>query len=404
LSALARQVFINPLFRRIMSEFLKIQSEARAKAWNEAQALLDRAATENRDLTAEENEQFARINADIDQRAALIEQVKAAEEREARAAEAARGFEVRETASARTDADILRSIANGEVRSHSFEKRALVPSDNTVPKSFYDEVFAVARLVGPMLDVSQVISTASGENLTIPTLTAYSTATIKAASSAIAESEPTFSSITLGAFKYSFLVPVANELVSDAGFNLQSVLADEIGNAIGYAVNAGLTTGTGTVQPTGVVTAAGSGVTGGTGVAGAFTADNLIDLQYTLDGAARRLPGVAYMATGSAIGAMRKLKDTAGNYLYQVNVGQPDSFAGYNVIENPAMAAVATSAKSVLFGHLPSYKARVAGGLNIAQSTDYGFDTDTTWYRATLRVDGNLTHAGHIKYFAGAAS
>lgn len=387
-----------------MSEFLKIQSEARAKAWNEAQALLDRAATENRDLTAEENEQFARINADIDARAALIEQVKAAEEREARAAEAARGFEVRETASARTDADILRAIANGEVRSHSFEKRALVPSDNTVPKSFYDEVFAVARLVGPMLDVSQVINTASGENLTIPTLTAYSTATIKAASSAIAESEPTYGSITLGAYKYSFLVPVANELLTDAGFNLQASLAEEIGNAIGYAVNSGLTVGTGTVQPTGVVTAAGSGITGGTGVAGGFTADNLIDLQYTLDGAARRLPGVAYMAAGTTIGAMRKLKDTAGNYLYAVGVGQPDTFAGYQVIENPAMAAVATSAKSVLFGHLPSYKARVAGGLQIAQSTDYGFNTDTTWYRATLRVDGNLTHAGHIKYFAGAAS
>jgi HK97 family phage major capsid protein len=70
---------------------------------------------------------------------------------------------------------------------------------------------------------------------------------------------------------------------------------------------------------------------------GGFTADNLIDLQYTLDGAARRLPGVAYMAAGATIGAMRKLKDDAGQYLYQVNVGQPDSFAGYNVIENPGM-------------------------------------------------------------------
>lgn len=385
-----------------MSDFIKVQAEARAKAWEQAKALLDHAASENRDLSAAESEQFDRINADIDQRSALIESVRAAEEREARAAEAAKGFEVR--TESRGDEDILRSIAMGETRSHTFEKRTLVGSDNTVPKSFYDEVFAVARLVGPMLDVAQTINTVSGENLTIPTLTAYSTATIKGAGTAISESEPTFSSITLGAFKYSFLIPVANELVTDAGFNLQSVLAEEIGNAVGYAVNTGLTTGTGTVEPTGAVTAAGSGVTGGTGVSGAFTADNLIDLQYTLDGAARRLPGVAYMAAGSSIGAMRKLKDTAGNYLYQVNVGQPDNFAGYSVIENPAMAAAATGAKSVVFGHLPSYKARLAGGLQIAQSSDYGFNTDTTWYRATLRVDGNLTHAGHIKYFKGAAS
>jgi HK97 family phage major capsid protein len=105
-------------------------------------------------------------------------------------------------------------------------------------------------------------------------------------------------------------------------------------------VNAALTNGTGTVQPRGIVTAAGSGVTGGT--AGGFTADNLIDLAYTnLDGAVRRLPGVGYMAAGQTIGAMRKLKDTAGNYLYQVGVGQPDTFAGFSVIENPHVPTAA---------------------------------------------------------------
>jgi HK97 family phage major capsid protein len=101
---------------------------------------------------------------------------------------------------------------------------------------------------------------------------------------------------------------------------------------------------------------------------------------------------------------MRTLKDQAGNYLYTVNVGQPDSFAGYNVVENPAMAAVGTGAKSVLFGHLPSFKARVAGGIQIAQSADYAFNEDVTTFRVLMRVDGNLTHSGHIKFFRGAAS
>jgi HK97 family phage major capsid protein len=110
------------------------------------------------------------------------------------------------------------------------------------------------------------------------------------------------------------------------------------------------------------------------------------------------------MAGGPAIGAMRKLKDTAGNYLYQVNVGQPDNFAGYPVVENPGIAAVATGAKSVLFGHWPSYKVRVAGGVQVATSTDYAFNTDTTVFRVMMRVDGDLTHASHIKYFIGAAS
>lgn len=382
--------------------FVKAQKELIANLVEQIREVTDFADAEKRGLLGEEIAKISRIENDIRSAEDAVRVAESAEARLASAADAARNF-VPNTES-RSDSDLLRAIARGEVRSHEFEKRTLVPSDNTVPKSFYDEVFAVARLVGPMLDVSQVISTSTGEQLTIPTLTAYSTATIKGAGTAISESEPVFSSINLGAWKYSFLIPVANELLNDAGFDISSLLAEQAGNAIGYAVNDGLTNGTGTVQPTGIVTAAGSGVTGGTGVAGAFTADNLIDLAYSLDGAARRLPGVGYMANTASVGAMRKLKDGAGNYLYQVGVGQPDVFAGFPIYENPAMAATATSAKSVVFGHLPSYKVRMAGGLQIAQSSDYAFNTDVTTFRVTMRVDGGLTHAGHVKFFRGAAS
>ncbi len=384
-----------------MSEFIKAQEELRANLTLQIQESLD-AAEERGGLDAETTQKISRIEDSIRSADEAIAIAQRNEERKVEASAAAKGFVP--AAEARSDEDFLRSIVNGEIRSHNFEKRALVSSDNTVPKSFYDEVFSVARLAGPMLDVSQVINTASGEDLTIPTLTAYSTATIKGEGSAIADSEPTFGSITLGAYKYSFLVPVSNELLNDAGFNLSSLIAEQAGNAIGFAVNAGLTNGTGTVEPTGVMTGAGAGVTGGTGVAGAFTADDLINLQYTLDGAARRLPGVAYMAAGSSIGAMRTLKDGAGQYLYQVNVGQPDSFAGYDVVENPAIAAAGLGDASVAFGHLPSYKVRMAGGLQVAQSTDYAFNQDVTTFRVLMRVDGNLTHAGHIKKFTGGAS
>jgi len=382
--------------------FVKAQKELIANLVEQIREVTDFADAEKRGLLGEEIAKISRIENDIRSAEDAVRVAEGAEARLASAADAARNF-VPSTES-RSDSDLLRAIARGEVRSHEFEKRLLVPSDNTVPKSFYDEVFSVARLVGPMLDVSQVISTTTGEQLTIPTLTAYSTATIKGAGTAIAESDPVFSSITLGAWKYSFLIPVANELLNDAGFDISSLLAEQAGNAIGYAVNDGLTLGTGTVQPNGVVTAAGSGVTGGTGVSGAFTADNLIDLAYSLDGSARRLAGVGYMANTQSVGAMRKLKDSAGNYLYQVGVGQPDAFAGFPIYENPAMAAIGTAAKSVVFGHLPSYKVRMAGGLQIAQSQDYAFNTDVTTFRVTMRVDGNLTHAGHIKFFRGAAS
>jgi HK97 family phage major capsid protein len=384
-----------------MSEFIKAQQELRANLTMQIRDVIESAEADKRGLDAAELEKIDRIEADIRSADEAIAVAQRNEERKVEASAAAKGF--MPSVSERSASDILRNIV--ETRgAHTFERRTLVPSDNTVPKSFFDQVFDVARLVGPMLDVGQRINTASGEDLTIPTLTAYSTATLKSAGSAIDESEPTYSSITLGAYKYGLLIPVASELISDSGFDISAHLAEQAGNGLGFAVNAALTTGTGTNQPNGVVTAAGSGIVGGTGVTGGFTADNLIDLQYTLDGAARRLPGVAYMAAGSTIGAMRKLKDNAGQYLYQVNVGQPDTFAGYSVIENPALAAIGTAAKSVLFGHMPSYKVRVAGGIQVATSTDYAFNQDVTTFRVMMRVDGDLTHASHIKYFQGAAS
>lgn len=382
-----------------MSDFIKRQQELRANLYEQIKDTIESAEKENRGLDAAELEKIGRIEADMDSAAVSIETATRAESRKLEVATASAG--IVPAVESRSDADIFRSMASGEVRSHTFnhEKRAaLIPGVNTVPVGFLEEVYGLARLVGPMLDVSDVITRTSGESLRIPTYTAYSTAAQFAAGSAITESAPTFDSILISPKKIGFTVQIANELLSDAGFNIESVIAEQAGNAIGFKINDLATVGTGTTETTGIVTASGSGVTAGTT---SFTADDLITLQYSLDGAARRLPGVAYMANTSTLGAMRKLKDDSGAYLYMVNVGAPDVFAGYNVIENPAMANVGTGAKSVVFGHLPSYKL-VTTGLEVATSTDAFFANDVTAYRFTYRFDGALTHASHVKHLVHA--
>ena len=382
-----------------MSDFIKRQQELRANLYEQIKDVIETAETENRGLDAEEMQKIGRLEADMDSAAQSIETAQRAEERKLEVATAAAGFVPAEEK--RSDADIFRAMAAGEVRSHTFNhetRAALVPSVNTVPVSFLDQVYGLARLVGPMLDVSDVITRTSGESLRIPTYTAYSTAAQYAAGSAIAESAPTFDSILLSPYKIGFTVQIANELLSDSGFDIESVIAEQAGNAIGFKINDLATVGTGSTETLGLVASAGSGVTGGTTT---FTADQLIDLQYSLDGAARRLPGVAYMANTSTLGTMRKLKDGDGTFLYQVNVGAPDVFAGYNVVENPAMANVGTGNKSVVFGHLPSYKI-VTTGLEVATSTDAYFANDVTAYRFTYRMDGALTHASHVKYLVHA--
>ena len=397
-----------------MSDYIRQQAEARAKAWEEAKALLDSAAAEKRDLTAEENQTYDRIMADLDSRSQVMETMKAQAEREERAAEAMKGFEAQVkpevvAVPAINEADLIRSLARGEIRSHSFEKRDVTKGSTgaPVPTSFYDQVIMLARHVGPMLETSTILNTAGGENLQIPSLSAYSTGTVSSEAAAIGESDPTFNAFkTLGAYKYSFLTQISREMVEDAGVDILGFLAQQTGNALGYAVNGALTTGTGTVQPTGIVTAAGSGITGGTGVTGAFTADNLIDLVYSVDTAGRTLPGTGWQMNAQSIAAVRKLKDSAGQYLFSPSLSADarDLLLGYPIFENPAMASPATSAKSVIFGHLPSYYARTVGGLRLDRSDDYAFQNDLITFRATMRVDGNLIQTSHVKYFAGAAS
>lgn len=382
--------------------------EARQKAWHEAKALLDTAAAEKRDLTAEESETFQRMNDDLDRRAAQIEDINKAMAREERVNEAVRGIEsaVRPNTATRTDSEQIRALAKGDIRQAVFmpnhEARAISGASTgaPVPTNFYDEVLLRARLTGPMLDVSTVLNTASGENLQIPRLSTYSTATVSTATAAIATSDPAFSAfITLGAFKYSFITQVALELLSDSGVNFEQFLAQEVGNAVGFAVNTGLTTGTGTVEPTGIVTAA---TTGGTTAATAtITADELISLYYTLDGAARLLPGVGWQMAGSTIAAVRKLKTTgSAEYIWTPSLAanQPDTILGKPVYENPAMPALGSSAtaKAVIVGHFPSYYTRVAGGLQLDRSDEYAFNQGMATFRAVFRVDGNLPQATHV--------
>ncbi len=390
--------------------YIDRQIELRNRAWEEAKALLDTAAAEKRELSAEESETYARMNDDLNARSATIKQLQDDEAREQRFVEATRDIKRSESvAPKQDDAAVLRSLARGEVRSFEFEKRDVTTSSTgaPVPTSFYDQIVEHMVVVGPMLETSTMIRTAGGEALQIPRTSAYSTATLTAQGSAFSESDPSFQAfITLNAFKYGFLVQVSREMLDDSGVDLLGFLAREAGIGIGVAVNTALTTGTDTTLPNGIANAASSGITGSTGVSGAFTADNLIDLSYSVNSAYRRMPGTGWQMSNTALAATRKLKDTTNQYLFQpsLQAGQPDTLLGFPIYENPDVAAPGTAVKSVLFGHLPSYYVRMAGGIRFDRSDDYAFANDLVTFRASVRLDGDLPQTAAVKYFIGGAS
>jgi HK97 family phage major capsid protein len=390
-----------------MNDYINRQVEARARAWGEAKSLLDHAAAEGRDLTATEQEQYDRISADLDERTAAIEKLTADMQREARAAEI-RVPEVQVT-SEKSDNDMLRSLVRGEMRSVTFEKRQMTTVNNggVVPQGFYEVLQEQLRYTGPFGNEAvgyTILTTAGGEDIKVPTQTAFSAATATAEAAAFAVSNPTTSFLTLRAHKFGTLITVSRELLEDTGINLVDFLGRQAGNAVGQIVNTKLAIGTGTVEPQGIVTASGSGVTGGTAVTGAFTTDNLIDLVHSVDSEYASKPSAAFQMRRATLSALRKLKDGEGRFIYDPTQGTQALLLGYPVFENPHVPAVALSAKSVIFGDLSSYHVRQVGGVEIARSDDAFFTTDLVAFRVSIRLDGNLGQADAVKHFIGNAA
>lgn len=399
-----------------MSEFIKNLSEQRARAWEQAKGLLDHAANESRDLSAEESEQFDRINAELDSADARIKSIIDAEQRN-RDIEESRArlgvpADLGATASAvveSTDEETVRSLMTGELRNARFEKRAITSSSSggAVPTSVYDRIVEHLVQTNVVRNVATVVTTNSGETLNVPTSTAFSTASIVGEAAQASPSDPTLATRALGAYKYTVLVQLSNELATDGAVDVAGFLARQAGTAIGVATRGHMTTGDGSSKPTGIVNSSTAGATGGTGVTGAFTGDKLIDLRYSVGSAYTSQPGCGWMMNNTAMAAARKLKGTANDhYIFAPGMnGDPDQLLGFPVYLNDSMASPALSAKSVLFGHFPSYYIREVNGIDVAVSDDFAFDYSVRTFRVQLRTDGLLVdQTGAVKHFVGGAS
>lgn len=393
--------------------------EARAAAFEQAKPLID--ILEERALTAEEQKSLDSINAEIDRLTQQRDSVEAAEQRAKDAEEAMRGLgagpEHRQDCG---QDERLRAFLRGEAR-HFDSNEGLPPVNfrdltkgsptaggNTVPTSFRNQLLEhMIESSGILSAGATVLNTSSGESIEIPVTTSFSSAGLKAEATALDESDPAFAKRTLGAYKYGLLMQVSSELIADTGVDLSGFLARQAGRACGNALGADLVTGNGSSKPSGIVQTATTGVTGANSVAGAFTADNLIDLQFSVIAPYRNSRSCAWIVRDSTMAAMRKLKDTTNQYLWQpsLTVGAPDIFLGKPVHTDPNVAAVAAGAKSVIFGDISAYFVRLAGGVRFERSDEYAFNADLVSFRAVVRGDGILAdQTGAVKVFVGGSA
>jgi HK97 family phage major capsid protein len=304
------------------------------------------------------------------------------------------------------DIQLQSASVNREVERHDLTKGVTTAGGFTVPSTFADRFLEhLVEMSGVRQTNATVITTSSGENLTVPATSAYGSAAIVAEAQPIPENDDSFKQVVLGAYKYGKLIEVSRELLEDTAIDLPGFLARSSGRAIGLANGADMVTGNGSSAPEGVTTGAGA-VTVGTN--GAITADRLIDLYHSVVSGYR---GSAEWLMGDATAAViRKFKDTGtGAYTWQPGLvaGAPDTIFSRPVRTDPFVPTGGVGAKVIGFGDWSQYYIiRDVSGLRFERSDDFRFQHDLVAFRALFRTDAKQAlngATGSVKWLATAA-
>jgi len=417
-----------------VNEYIDSLVEARNRAWHQAKDITSAATAEARELSSEERETLDRIFADMDAKKAEIDSLvaRAQSEREADVAREAYAALVRPEP-AQPSVDPVEAFLRGQsgaryvdidlrqVASHKRairagasgrELRDLVKGTagaggNTVPTSFAAQLYDFLEVYSGMRNTNAtIITTTGGENLEFPTVAAHGTAVVVLEGSAIAEADPAFGKMTLGAFKYGVLTQISNELLQDSGVDIIGFVAQDMGRSLGRVTDTAYVTGAGGANaPQGVMTAIGTGKTGGTAQAGLSSIQDLNDLVYSVN-SEYRARGAQFLMRDETAGRIRNLVNTSGEFLWQpsVQAGQPDRLLGFPVVTDPNVVAATINANSVAFGDFSGFYIRDVGGVRIERSDDFAFANDLVTWRAVLRTDSDLIDPNAIKLYRGGSA
>ena len=411
-----------------MTTALQDKKDRRATLVVENRALLDMAAAAKRDLSAEEAAEYDRRDAEVDVLSDAIDRIENQEAREARLGRVDRTGVVADSDD--TDAEMEarygrvfdQFLVNGTGGLDPDDRRLLAANFSQdksirnaqgsgtpsaggylVPPEFRDKLIETQLAFGPMLQLAETITTGTGAQLPWPTNNdTANVGAILAENTQVTEQDVTLGTANIDAYMYtSKLVRVSFQLLQDRP-DFANWLARKLGERLGRILNAHFTTGTGTAQPDGIVTSATVGVTstGSFATTGGVSGDNLIDLVEALDPAYGGGNGLRFMMHQTARKAIRKLKDTSGQYLWQpsIQAGAPDQVVGYPISINNDMPTLAASSKSVLFGNIAeAYLVRLVSGIQTLRLEERYADYLQVGFLAFERADGTLQNGSAVR-------
>ena len=389
--------------------------EKRAGLITQSRAILDAADAEGRSiLNADEQGKFELLENEIEDLGRAIEQRKNLDNLEAAQASIEVTAEVHNREVTRDSGEyrsaFLKAMAGAGLSPD--ESRALAIGTNSA-----GGFLATTTIEQQIVELRQELNwmRQAATTMTVGNQTAFAvesdvgTATYAAENAAIADDDHAFAQTSFFPRRLGRIMKISNQLLRFNGTFSESQLESYISNSFAkqfasielqkFLVGAG----SGSNEPTGIFNSATSGVdAAGTT---AFTADEIIDLFYSVAKEYRAAPGAGWIFSPEATKILRKLKDSNNQYLLTPGLGMaPDTLLGKPMYESDYVAAVAADATPVGFGDLSYYYIVDFGGFEFTSLPELYAANDQVGVKGIAYNDGNRMLDAAFKVMTMASS
>ena len=240
-----------------------------------------------------------------------------------------------------------------------------VPADGGLltPVEWDRSISGRLKLITPMRAESTVISISKAGFTKLFTDRTVGSGWVGETASRPATATPQFTALGFGLGQLYANAAASQDVLDDAEINLENWLTGEIDTEFSRQEGIAFVGGDGLNKPFGFLSFATGGSAAArhpwgaievvtSGAATAFTSDKAVDLVYKLP--AIYTPNAKFFSNRTSLGALRKLKDGQGNYLWQPTyvAGQPSTLLGYPLVDMPDMPNVAAGNAALAFGDM----------------------------------------------------
>ena len=373
--------------------------EKRANLWQEAKTFLDTNRTENGTLSAEDGAAYDRMEAEIIDLGKEISRMENLHSIEA---------ELNRPTSAPLTNRPGAAAAPATGRASAEYKEAMLTAFRTnfhkISNVLQEGIDASGGYLVPVEYDSRLVDGLTEENIMRKLGTTITTsgehkinlAASKPAASWIEEGgaltfgDATFDQVIMDAYKLHVAIKVTEELLYDEAFGLEAYLMDQFAKALGNAEEEAFLMGDGDRKPTGLFHPTLGGQVAVTTKGTSPTADEIIDLIYSLKRPYRK--NASFIMNDSTLAVVRKLKDGTGVYIWQpgLGAGEPDRLLGYPVYTSAYAPMMEAGQPVMAFGDISYYNIGDRGTRSFSELRELFAGNGMVGFVAKERVDGKL--------------